>query len=107
MTLPNYPVPGQVFIHELTHAWQIQHASLKDGFVPGYLCVGTSNVIHGPSSYHYGPAGPPWGSFHMEAQGAIVDQWFGGNGSRQKAPGINPDSPYFGYITNNIRVGRP
>ena len=41
----------------------------------------------------------------MEAQGAIVDQWFGGNG-RQTPPGMNLDSPYFGYINNNLRPGR-
>jgi hypothetical protein len=37
-------------------------------------------------------------------QGAIVDQWFGGTG-RQTGPRMNQDSPYFGYITNNILLG--
>ena len=31
---PPYPAPGQIFIHELTHAWQIQHASLEDSSSP-------------------------------------------------------------------------
>jgi hypothetical protein len=34
-----YRVPGQVLVHELTHAWQIHHAS----FVPGLVCAGIVN----------------------------------------------------------------
>jgi hypothetical protein len=102
----SYPVPGQVFIHELTHAWQIQHASLSDGFVPGLMCQGILNQTVISDPYDYGDAGQPWSSFNMEAQGAIVDQWFGGNG-KQTAPGMNLDSPYFGYINDNLRLGVP
>jgi hypothetical protein len=103
---PNYPVPGQILIHELTHAWQIQHASLADGFVPGLMCQGIINQTVASNPYQYGPPGQPWSSFNIEAQGAIVDQWFGGNG-RQGPPGMNRDSPYFGYINNNLRLGAP
>ena len=101
-----YPAPGQVLIHELVHAWQIQHASLADGFVPGLMCQGILNQTVVPNPYYYGPPGQPWSSFNMEAQGAIVDQWFGGNG-RQAPPEMSPDSPYFGYINNNLRLGAP
>jgi hypothetical protein len=102
--LPPYPVKGQVLIHELTHAWQIQHASLADGFVPGLMCAGILNQTVVSKPYEYGPPGPPWSSFNMEAQGAIVDQWFGGNGAQQ-GKGMSAESPYFGYITNNLRLG--
>lgn len=102
----SYPVPGQVLIHELTHVWQIQHASLADGFVPGLMCAGVLNQTVVSKPYAYGPPGQPWSSFNMEAQGAIVDQWFGGNGT-QKPPGMNQDSTYFGYISNNVRLGSP
>jgi hypothetical protein len=105
-TLPAYPVRGQLLIHELTHAWQIQHASLKDGFVPGLICAGIINQTVVDKPYQYGPAGQPWSSFNMEAQGSIVDQWFGGNGL-QGAPAMNEDSPYFGYISNNLRISEP
>ncbi len=107
----SYPRPGQIFIHELAHAWQIQHASLEDGFVPGLMCQGIINQSVVSDPYGYGPAGPPWSSFNLEAQAAIVDQWFGGNG-RQKRLGIeeqgpmNKSSPYFNYIANNILPGR-
>jgi hypothetical protein len=101
---PAYPVAGQLLIHELTHAWQIQHASLEDGYVPGLMCAGILNQTVVSKPYEYGPPGPPWSSFNLEAQGAIVDQWFGGNG-RQPGPGKDQTSPYFGYITNNLRLG--
>jgi hypothetical protein len=101
---PNYPVAGQILIHELTHAWQIEHASFEDGFVPGLMCAGILNQTVVSKPYQYGPPGQPFSSFNMEAQGAIVDQWFGGNG-RQTGPRMNQDSPYFGYITNNILLG--
>jgi hypothetical protein len=35
----SYPVNGERLIHELTHAWQIQHNS----FVPGFVCSGIVN----------------------------------------------------------------
>jgi hypothetical protein len=110
------PVPGQLLIHELTHAWQIQHASLEDGYVPGWLCKGIEEqVVEGKSAYRYGEPGPSWRSFGVEGQASIVDQWFGGNGNQ--VPGVlpagfedrpakmNPDSRYFDYIENNIRAG--
>src|SRR5208337_103806 len=93
---PNKPVPGQLLIHELTHAWQIEHATLEDGYVPGWLCEGIrEQIVVGSAAYNYGPAGPPWSSFSVEGQAHMVDEWFGGNG--QQAPlsslpqGSNPD----------------
>jgi hypothetical protein len=76
---PSYPIAGQVLIHELTHAWQIEHTDISDGFVPGLMCTGIYNqTVLGQAAYHYGRPGPPWSSFNMEAQAAIVDQWFAG-----------------------------
>ena len=114
----NKPVEGQLLIHELTHAWQIQHASLETGYVPGWLCEGIrEQVFIGTVAYNYGPPGPPWSSFHLEAQAHMVDEWFAGTGAQappnplppgfqnRPDPKMNPDSPYFGYIDNNIRAG--
>ena len=102
-----YPTPGQIFIHELTHAWQIQHASLQDGFVPGLMCQGILNQTVVSDPYDYGPPGPPWSSFGLEAQAAIVDQWFGGTGKQKGQGSMNKSSPYFGYIAGNILPGVP
>jgi len=108
-TNKTYPVPGQVLIHELTHAWQIARTS----FLPGLLCEGIVNQANntaGQSVYAYGPPGSPWssGSFNLEAQGAIVDQWFAGiptvNTPNRKPRDEN--DPYFMYIRDNIRQAR-
>jgi hypothetical protein len=111
-------VPGQLLIHEMTHAWQIQHATLEMGFVPGWLCEGIyEQVVVGSVAYNYGDPGPPWKSFHIEAQAHMVDEWFAGTEQQappktlppgfqpRKDPRMNPDSKYFGYIDNNIRTG--
>jgi hypothetical protein len=108
--------PGQLLIHELTHAWQILHSPLDRGFVPGWLCQGIfEQVIVGGSSYDYGDPGPAFSSFYNEAQAHIVDEWFAGTGLQapdrlpkglvpRDTPKMNPDSPYFGYIENDIRA---
>jgi hypothetical protein len=93
---PAYPAAGQELIHELTHAWQIAHST----FLPGLMCSGIvnqANYLFGDNVYAYGPAGPPWWSFNLEQQGAIVDQWFGG--------GMDQTSPYYRYIRDNILPG--
>jgi len=46
------PLAGQLLIHELTHAWQIQHAPLERGYVPGWLCEGIrEQVFIGQAAY--------------------------------------------------------
>jgi hypothetical protein len=108
----SYPAPGQLLIHELTHAWQIEHT----GFLPGMVCSGiilqTDNSVFGDHVYEYGPAGRPWSGpngFGLEQQGAIVDQWFAGNmdsGSLQGQSSYQPmdwRNPYAHYIRHDIR----
>ena len=101
-----YPQPGQLLIHELTHAWQIAHTD----FLPSLMCSGLvnqANFVFGDNVYAYGPPGPDWGEFNLEQQGAIVDQWFGGNGANQGQYGpMNHANPYHRYITGNILAGR-
>lgn len=91
-----YSAQGQRFIHECAHAWQIQNSD----FIP-LIC---KNVFE-TGSYDFGPAGPPWGSFGLEQQAAIVDKWFG-----KYAANVNShdaiNDPYFQYIANNIRAGQ-
>lgn len=102
-----YLTPGQVLIHELTHAWQVVHAS----FLPGTVCRGivnqTNNTVGG-SVYVYGPPGPLWSDFNLEQQGAIVDQWFGGIATAvvPRRTAMDPNDPYFVYIRDNVRTGR-
>ena len=70
--------------------------------------------MQGSSSYGYGPAGPPYSKMgSIEAQAAIVDQWFGiyakGWSKPEDVPGMlnapkATSDPYFVYIANNIRM---
>ena len=108
--------PGQLLIHELTHAWQIANES----FTPEYYCraVSTAAGTTGGdmSAYSYGTAGGNWSSFGTEQQASIVDDWFAGSSnpfdgpqkafapmhSEDQGPGQNP---YFRYIRDNIRTG--
>jgi hypothetical protein len=106
-----YTQPGQLLIHELTHAWQIAHG----GKPPEYFWRAALAKLQGSSAYRYGPAGPPFGKFGLEAQATLVEQWFSGTGGkattkilgRDQSPpvGERQDDPYFGYIQNNIRIG--
>lgn len=107
-----YAAPGQMFIHELTHAWQIQHRSF------------TGLVCNSGGTYDYGGhetgdtkpptdiavarsgtwSGRPWDDFGDEQQAHLVDDWFG-----QFAPDLaRPDAtadPAFHFIRDNIRQG--
>ncbi len=98
----NYPKPGQILIHELTHAWQVQHST----FTAGWICDGLLTQAFDAQPYAVGPAGPPWSGFGLEAQAAIVDQWYQGNASNNNI-GLNLSSPYFRYVMGNLRVGQP
>lgn len=103
---------GQILMHEMTHAWQIDHAS----FLPGLVCdgiVNQANYTTGHEVYDFGQPGPPWPT-NLEAQGALVDQWFGRNIGGMDASGVplldetkGEGDPYFGFIAGNIRPGVP
>ena len=109
--------PGELLIHELTHVWQIVHRSFLPGFTCEAIVNGTNYVIGGQPSgvYVYGPPDLAWGEFGTEAQGALVDQWFGGFAT-VNAPNRTKDNnvddtkhttdPYFHYIQDNIRAGQ-
>lgn len=101
---PNRQAPGQLYIHELTHVWQIHHAS----FLPGLMCDAVANqvtTIGGDMGvYEYGPADAAWSEFNLEQQASIVDDWFAGSG-RQSGPSASETNLYFRYIRDNVRVG--
>jgi hypothetical protein len=99
---------GQTFIHELVHACQIHYTTidlvlLADAFA-SKVCEATGN-----NPYTYGKAGPDYSSFNLEQQAQIVSDWFAGavpSGSNQTGIQKDTNSPYFRYITDNVRIGR-
>lgn len=97
-----YNKPGEVFIHELTHAWQIHFSS----FVPGMLCKALFDTNY---DYDKGKvsAHAQWSSFNLEEQATIVNEWFGDNNSTVglDSPNALNDNRFF-YISQHIRLGR-
>lgn len=102
----DYTQPGSVFIHELTHAWQIANTS----FLPGLICDQSNNY-----DYHSGAGESgrlvdrswstrPWNSFNLEQQAHIVDDWYGAfHTNLDSVEALN--DPAFRFISNNIRAG--
>src|SRR5215831_15991323 len=97
----SYPAKGQEIIHELTHAWQIEHMS----FQPGFLCssfVNQADYSFGDDVYQYGSAVKGWSALNLEQQGAIVDQWFAG--SSAAAIDMRYSSPQMTYSPLETRT---
>ena len=67
---PGYDQPGQVFIHELGHAWQIEHHMGTKA-----VSEGLSNIAKGPSAYDY-TCGKGWNDYNFEQQAHIIDICF-------------------------------
>ena len=102
---PRKQAPGQLFIHELVHAWQIGATF----FLPGLMCdavLNQSTTLGGDMDvYLYGQAGREFRRFNLEQQASIVDDWFGGSGPSQN-PNTDKESeasPDFRYVRDNIR----
>ena len=102
----SYTAPGQMLIHELMHAWQIEHTD----FLPGLMCHGIVNQadhhVFDDNVYDYGPPDQDWASFNLEQQAAIVDQWFAGNGHSSGFQPMDQANPYFGYIWRDVLQNR-
>jgi hypothetical protein len=101
---PRKQARGQLFIHELVHAWQIDVTF----FLPGLMCgaiLNQATTLDGDMGvYRYGNPGRDFGSFNLEQQASIVDDWFGASGPMQSGnPPLGEESPYFRYIRDNIR----
>ena len=101
-----YPMNGQLFIHELVHAWQIAHLALDATF----LWRGIIDKLTG-DDYGYGLPDKPFSSFGIEQQASLVEEWFSGTVGRAwiRWDGRKPmdvEDRYFHYIVDNIRLGR-
>ena len=107
-----YPIVGQTFIHELTHAWQIANAV----FLPGLICDWAVGTAFGGLNYDYFDASKgrlndtswmckPWTGFGIEQQAQIVDDWYGAFWHHGGLNGKDALSdPAFSFIQDNIRA---
>lgn len=120
----DYGQPGAVFIHELTHAWQITNNSFL-----GVLCGMSSNYdyhlkdgeTHRTDPDDLGWTQKAWGEFNNEQQAHIVDDFYGAH----VVPGAGPNGyaldggipvtdlngpaalndPAYPFIRDHIRTG--
>ncbi|MET3650795.1 hypothetical protein [Dyella japonica] len=105
--------PGHLFMHELTHAWQIAH----DSFTPILYCEAVREqawaLYDRPAVYRYGAAGKRWSDYRVEQQASIVADWFAGKfdprGPVRPQQAFEPmdemSNPFWPYIRDNIRGG--
>jgi len=93
---------GEVFIHELVHAWQIAHTPMDLALLADALASKICEAS-GSNPYRYGDAGQPYGKFNLEQQAQIVSDWFSG---RRTGVAKDSNSPYFRYVLHNIRTGQ-
>ncbi len=108
----NYPTPGQLFIHELTHAWQIANSK----FIPGLICAGVINQTRHTILKQKGIYDPgenfnkKWSSFNAEQQGTIIDSWFMDPKQRDGfglvGGGMGERDARFHYVRDTIRRGK-
>jgi hypothetical protein len=97
-----YQGRGQVLIHELTHAWQIHHAT----FLPALLCKALASANY---DYDKGKVArhESWSeSFDLEGQAAIIDSWYGENQDQLDGFKAINDARFF-YVSQQIRTNTP
>src|SRR6266567_4039514 len=108
----NYPTPGQIFIHEMTHAWQIANTK----FIPGLICAGVINQTRHTNLKQKGIYDPGkdftkrWSAFNQEQQGTVIDSWFMNPKQRDAygldGGGMSERDARFHYVRDTIRSGR-
>jgi hypothetical protein len=115
----NQPVnPGEpTIIHELVHVCQIAHSHDVAFTASGIVAqIKDHFEKHGNDdpAYHYGAAGFDYTDLGLEAQAQVVEDWFLGHAAKPQNPDptnhtnkpMDALSPYYRYITDNLRTGR-
>jgi hypothetical protein len=93
--------PGEQFIHEMTHAWQIQNSPSMAEWIPRAIATRTMH----PGSITVPSENADWDSFNLEEQASVVEYWFGLYQSKLDSDEAQND-PYFKHIRDHIRKGR-
>lgn len=79
-------------VHETTHVWQGKNST----FALSYVFNSIYNQCMLANAYAYTP-GLPWGSYNVEQQASIVEDWYMG--------GHSTSNKLYHYITDNVRKG--
>lgn len=97
----SYSKPGALFIHELTHAWQISHNSIVD-----LICGLSQNYTYfqGNRTTDRSWQSRSWNGFNNEQQASIVDDWY--EAHLADLNGFDAlNDPAYRFIRDNIRTG--
>ncbi|MCO5225846.1 MAG: hypothetical protein M9953_10955, partial [Thermomicrobiales bacterium] len=97
----SYPQRGQLLIHELAHALQIE----RRNFVPGYFCSAMIEQAHnsfGDSSYKYEGWTTPWSDLKLEQQASIIDDWYAATNWNTGYRPMDQASPFYHYIWEDV-----
>jgi hypothetical protein len=107
----HYPAAGQVFIHELVQAWQIEHRSFLTEVFWDAAQNATCELV-GINPYALPSPLPAWSSLNLEQQASVVDQWYArhkatidASGSTALAGELALADPAFAFISGNLWVG--
>jgi len=106
----NLHVDEKTVIHELTHVCQIAHSH---DVVFTATAIATQLKNEFTNVYDYGAAGFDFTHLGLEAQAEVVEDWFLGSPAKPMSPdprnpthkAMDAKSPYYRYITDNLRVG--
>jgi hypothetical protein len=90
------PTPGQLFIHEMTHVWDLHNTGLDKR---KWLLRGTKD-----GNYTVPPATTPWADFGLEQKASTVEEWY----ARHIGHGLDSNpalhDAYFKFI-HLVRLG--
>lgn len=96
--------PGQLLVHELVHAWQLQRRPAV-----AYLWRGAREQLGSGDPYAYGPEVRPWAQLGLEQQASVVDGWFAGwrgpPGPQHAQDPLSRASPWWPVVRDGLRGG--
>lgn len=96
--------PGQLLVHELVHAWQLERRPAV-----AYLWRGAREQLGGGDPYAYGPDPVAWDALGLEQQAAVVDGWFAGRlgppGPQHGQEPLSRTSPWWPVVRDGLRGG--
>ncbi|MBS1597031.1 MAG: hypothetical protein JST75_02315 [Bacteroidetes bacterium] len=106
MILSNYPFPGQVFIHELGHAWEIYQYGAP-GMVDRYIRGGGFGQTYDPGCMINNVNS----SFNLEQQATLIDRTYVQvydfmDAEKNKMDKYNCSNFQLQWVENNVRRGQ-
>lgn len=90
--------PGQLFVHELMHVWQIAHRSAS---FSGWVACGALTQAFGSKDEPSPTAS--WDPLNIEQQAIIVDHWYARNHQSGLTSKDALADPYFHFIRDHVR----